>query len=64
MLNISGGAAFAMSKKEKNLFILISNTYTGSKELPGVRQDRKNIISNMSWSKGVHKHFIKFNNRH
>ena len=51
MLNISGGAAFAKSKKsEKNLFILISNTYTGSKELPGVRQDRKNIIKAFGWN--------------
>lgn len=37
-------------KKEKNLFILISNTYTGSNELPGVRQDRKNIIKAFGWN--------------
>jgi hypothetical protein len=59
MLDILGGAAFAMSKKKKkNLIILISNTYTGLKELPGVRQDRKNIIKAIGWNESDYNRFF------
>ncbi len=59
--NISGGAALAAVEKRKkndkfkNLFILISNTYVGKKELNGIRKDRENIIKAFGWDESDYK---------
>ena len=43
------GSAALASVREKEIFIFISNTYSGTKyELPGVRIDRQNILNSLN----------------
>ena len=50
-------AALAYKKKKKNLFIFISNTYSGINELPGVIIDRQNILKSLNIQKYYGKIF-------
>ena len=62
-IGLKHGGSDGIREPDKNLFIFISNTYNGSdKYLPGVVEDRKNLMDALGWNK-VSKYDKLFENR-